>query len=93
MANITLTIPDNMYTGMKKYSEIRWSEVARRSIAKKLADLELLEILKLTEEAETAYNNGECITESELLKELGIDENDLWKIILPSSKERVWKIR
>ncbi len=77
MANITLTIPDYMYTGMKKYSEIRWSEVARRSIAKKLADLELLDILRLTEEAEIAYKNGECISESELLKELGIDENDL----------------
>lgn len=77
MVNITLTIPENMYTKMKNYSEIRWSEVARRSIAKKLADLELLEILRLTEEAEIAYKNGECISESKLLKELGIDENDL----------------
>jgi len=93
MANITLTIPDNMYTGMKKYSEIRWSEVARRSIAKKLADLELLEILRLSEEADVAYKNGKCITEAELLKELGIDENDLWKIVFSTSKERAWKIR
>ncbi len=38
---------------MKKFSEVRWSEVARKAIEKKVAGLELLEKLtsksKLTE--------------------------------------------
>ncbi len=46
MPNITLAIPEDIFTLMKKYSEIRWSEVARQAIeryAKKLALLDKLE--------------------------------------------------
>jgi predicted CopG family antitoxin len=53
MANITLSVPDDLHRKMKKHSEIKWSEVARKAIEKKVHDLELLDELtsksKLTE--------------------------------------------
>ncbi|RMF90566.1 MAG: hypothetical protein D6733_03385 [Methanobacteriota archaeon] len=45
MANITLSVPDDLHQKMKRHSEIKWSEVARRAIEKKIRDLELLEEL------------------------------------------------
>ena len=45
MANITLMVPNELQKKMKKHSEIRWSEVIRKAIQKKLEDLELLDIL------------------------------------------------
>jgi len=54
MANITLSIPDDLKKKMEKHSEIKWSQVARNAIEKRINDLELLEKLtsksKLTEE-------------------------------------------
>ncbi len=53
MGNVTLVLPDKLQRKMKEYSEIRWSEVVRKSIQKKIEDLELLGTLtsksKLTE--------------------------------------------
>ena len=40
MANVTLSVPEELYRKMKKRSEIRWSEVARRAIAEELEKLE-----------------------------------------------------
>jgi predicted CopG family antitoxin len=56
MANITLSIPDDIYKKMKKHREVKWSEVVRRAI---------LEYLKRIEEG------GFEMTTKELLKELG----------------------
>ena len=42
MTNITLMLPDDLHKKMKKHSEIRWSEVVRQAIQKKIDDLELL---------------------------------------------------
>lgn len=36
MAHITLSIPDEIYDDMKSYSEIKWSEIARKSIIEKI---------------------------------------------------------
>jgi len=41
MGNITLAIPDTMFEEIKSFSEIKWSEVARTAIAKKLETLRL----------------------------------------------------
>lgn len=53
MANITLSIPEDLHRKMKEFSEIKWSEVARKAIQKKVHDLEMLDKLtsksKLTE--------------------------------------------
>jgi predicted CopG family antitoxin len=45
MANITLSVPDDLHQKMKQFSEIKWSEVARKAIEKKVHDLELLDKL------------------------------------------------
>ena len=54
MTNMTLAIPEELHTRMKKHSEIRWSEVVRKSIAEKVETLEMIEKLgkksKLTHE-------------------------------------------
>jgi hypothetical protein len=45
MANITLSIPDDLHMNMRKFSEIRWSAVARKAIQKKVKDLEMMDKL------------------------------------------------
>ncbi len=42
MANITLSIPEDLKKEMEKFPEINWSEVARDSIKKKIAQLSFL---------------------------------------------------
>ncbi|MEM0328482.1 MAG: hypothetical protein QXN53_07920 [Thermoproteota archaeon] len=58
MANITLAIPDEIYKKMKKYKEIKWSEVVRRAIVDYIRRIE---------------EGGFSITSEELLEELGED--------------------
>ena len=43
MANMTLSIPDKIHEEMKNFSEVRWSEVARKAIIQKLETLILVE--------------------------------------------------
>ena len=54
MANITLSLPEELYQRLKNRPEIRWSEVARQAIQQYLEQLEILEKLttksKLKEE-------------------------------------------
>jgi hypothetical protein len=45
MANMTLSIPNEIHQSMKHFSEVRWSEVARKAIIEKLETLELAETL------------------------------------------------
>lgn len=40
MTNITLSIDDDVYKGMKKYSEIKWSEFVRICIKKRIKELD-----------------------------------------------------
>ena len=40
MVNITLSIPEKTYQKMKQFPEIRWSEVSRQAITKKIEFLE-----------------------------------------------------
>ena len=47
MANITLTIPENLHKKLKQRNEIRWSEVVRRILQKNIEQLEVMdEIVK-----------------------------------------------
>ncbi len=52
--NITLALPDEVHNKMRQFQEIRWSEVVRQVIEKRLQDLEEMEKIaaksKLTEE-------------------------------------------
>jgi hypothetical protein len=43
MANMTLSIPDELLARMKKFNEIKWSEVARRAIEQRTSDLEAID--------------------------------------------------
>ncbi|MFH1055594.1 MAG: hypothetical protein V1744_05830 [Candidatus Altiarchaeota archaeon] len=45
MANMTLSIPDGIHIEMKRYSEVRWSAVARRAIVDKLETLRMADQL------------------------------------------------
>jgi predicted CopG family antitoxin len=53
MPNITISVSEELYNAIKKYKQIRWSEVARRAMqeyAKRLAILDnLLKGSELTE--------------------------------------------
>jgi len=45
MGNITLSLPDDVQAQMKRFAEVRWSEVARRAIIDKLEALTIAEEL------------------------------------------------
>lgn len=45
MPNLTLSIPEDLYEEMKRHPEIRWSEVARQALNRKLDDLRRLDAL------------------------------------------------
>ena len=61
LANITLSLPDNIYKKMKHFSEVRWSEVARKAIINKIEVLEIAEKLasksKLTKKDVEEFSN------------------------------------
>ena len=45
MPNVTLALPEDLHEKMKQYSEIRWSEVVRKTITQKIEELEFMEKL------------------------------------------------
>ena len=54
MGNITLSVPESVHKEMKHFSEIKWSDVARKAIIERVETLKMAEKLanksKLTEE-------------------------------------------
>jgi len=60
MANITLSVPESVHKQMKHFSEVKWSEVARKAILERLEVLLLAERLaqksKLTEKDVREFN-------------------------------------
>jgi len=54
MANVTVSVDDDLKEKMSQHPEINWSEVARQAFKNKLDDLELMEQIasksQLTEE-------------------------------------------
>ncbi|HLG24231.1 MAG TPA: hypothetical protein VI564_04865 [Candidatus Nanoarchaeia archaeon] len=55
MPNLTLSIPEALQEKMRKHSEIRWSEVVRKSILEKIDGLEMLD--KLTRKSKLTQAN------------------------------------
>lgn len=45
MGNITLALPEDVHQAMRHFSEVRWSEVARKAIIERLETLSLAEKL------------------------------------------------
>ena len=76
MANLTLSITDELYRKMAKHPEYRWSEVARQAIEAQLQDAELLSDLKAIAKAQKEHKAGKTISHRELIKKLGL-ENEL----------------
>jgi len=68
MTNITLSIREDIYTKMKKHSEIKWSEFVRKTIEERVNKLEELE------ESNFTTNFSEEI----LLKEWNNKEDERW---------------
>lgn len=40
---MTLSIPEDLHKRMRKFSEMKWSEVARKAIEQRVGDLEVIE--------------------------------------------------
>lgn len=73
MTNLTLAIPDELHEKMMQHSEIRWSEVVRKSIAEKVEDLELMD--RLTKKSKLTQKDVDEITkriDSGVAKKLGL---------------------
>jgi len=66
MSNVTLYVPDDVKQKMDARSDIRWSEVARQAILKKLEETRKLELLK-------KYVEKEPFTQEDLV---WMDEHD-----------------
>ncbi|MDA3836185.1 MAG: hypothetical protein PF542_01045 [Nanoarchaeota archaeon] len=49
MTNITLSIENQVYSEMKKYSEIKWSEFIRKAIKQRIEELTQIDQNKNTE--------------------------------------------
>ncbi|MBS3126557.1 hypothetical protein J4228_00145 [Candidatus Woesearchaeota archaeon] len=45
MPNITLAISEDLHARMRQHSEIRWSEVVRKTITQKIEDLDVMDKL------------------------------------------------
>ncbi len=73
MANLTLSIPEPLHKKMKQHTEIRWSEVVRKSISTKIDNLELLD--KLTKRSKLTKKDVDFIAkkvDSAVAKKLGL---------------------
>ncbi len=63
MTNVTLSIEDSVYEEMHKYSEIKWSEVIRKMIKKRLEELKSLEKSKNKESILTMLASEDVLKE------------------------------
>ena len=73
MPNVTLAIPEDLHDRMKNHTEIRWSEVVRKSISEKIDDLEMIN--KLTKKSKLTQKEVDEISEridSSVAKKLGL---------------------
>ena len=69
---MTLSIPKPLHDQMKKHSEFKWSEVARKAIEEKIKDARLVDDLKAITQAKKDLREGKTIPLEKLAKELGL---------------------
>ena len=67
MTNITLSIGDDVYKKMRKYSEVKWSEFVRKCVQKRVEELESIK--------SAIYADGPLLEENWLSKE----DEEAWK--------------
>ena len=73
MPNITLAIPEDLHTRMREHSEIRWSEVVRKTIKQKIEDLDVMD--KLTTRSKLTQKDVDEIAskvDSAVARKLGL---------------------
>jgi len=73
MGNMTLSIPENLLQKMKQFREVKWSEVARQAIEKRVNDLETVE--KIAQKSKLTHKDIEEISnlvKSSVAKRLGL---------------------
>ena len=68
MTNITLSINNDVYKRMKKYSEIKWSEFVRMCIQKRVGELQKIDKLD--------WDNAEFLGDEKLLAESWLSNED-----------------
>lgn len=61
MPNITLSIPEELHSKMKRMSDVRWSEIARRAIEQRINDLE--EMNKIASKSKLTQKDVDEISE------------------------------
>jgi hypothetical protein len=66
MANITLSVPDDLHKKMKHFSEIRWSEIARGAIEERVKTLEQLDQIA----SKSKLSEGDILEFSKRLKSI-----------------------
>ena len=71
MTNITLSINDEVYNKMKKFSEIKWSEFVRICIQQRVKELEMLHKMKLIDP-----DNSPFLGDEKLLAESWLSSED-----------------
>lgn len=73
MTNVTLAISEDLHSKMKKHSEIRWSEIIRKTISEKVDDLEMMD--KLSGKSKLTKKDAELFAkkiDSNVAKKLGL---------------------
>ena len=73
MTNMTLSIPEELHKKMKQFSEVRWSEVARKAIDQRINDLEIME--KIASKSKLTKKDAEEISkkiDSAIARKLGL---------------------
>jgi len=73
MTNITLSIDDEVYNGMKKFSEIKWSEFVRKIIKQRIEELEKIGKKTINESILTMLASEEV-----LKKDWDNESDDRW---------------
>ena len=68
MTNITLSIEDEIYKKMKRYSEIKWSEFVRKCVKKRVEELEKLD--------KDDWENARFLGDEKLLSENWLSKED-----------------
>ncbi|MFH1641450.1 MAG: hypothetical protein ABIC04_00965 [Nanoarchaeota archaeon] len=72
MPNVTLAISEDLHNKMKQRTEIRWSDVVRKTISQKIEDLDMMD--KLTRKSKLTQKDVDEIAQridSNVAKKLG----------------------
>jgi len=79
MPNITVSIPEELHKKMKRYSEVKWSEVVRKALTEYIGRLEFME--------------RRVLSSDELVEMLRESKLDVGFISLEKAKEHYEKVR